>query len=56
MPQEPGKPKKKLPERGDALKIDLPFDEAMKAALEVEPLTTKPKMRSGRNVKPKLDQ
>jgi hypothetical protein len=36
VPQEPGKPKRKLPERDDALKIDLPFEEAVKAALEAK--------------------
>jgi hypothetical protein len=38
MPPEPGKPSRKLPERGDALKIDLPFDEAVRAALQTRPL------------------
>jgi hypothetical protein len=40
VPAESGKPsenERKLPERGDALNIDLPFDEAIKAALAVKP-------------------
>jgi hypothetical protein len=37
MPQEPGEQKRKLPERADALRIDLPFDEAVGAALKVKP-------------------
>lgn len=48
MPPEPGKPKRKLPERADALKIDLPFDEAVKAALEVRPERLPQPKRKGR--------
>jgi hypothetical protein len=32
-----GKPKRKLPERGDALSVPLPFDAAIRAALETKP-------------------
>jgi len=42
MPPEPGKPSRKLPERGDALKIDLSFEEAVRAALETTPEAQKP--------------
>ena len=37
MPQEPGEQKRKLPERADALRIELPFEEAVRAALETKP-------------------
>ena len=42
MPHERGAPKRKLPQREDALKIDLPFDEALKAALEAKPEPKEP--------------
>jgi hypothetical protein len=37
VPQEPGEQNRKLPERADALRIDLPFEEAVEAALKVKP-------------------
>jgi hypothetical protein len=37
VPPEPGKPKRKLPERADALRINLPFDQAIEAALKATP-------------------
>jgi hypothetical protein len=41
-----GKPKRKLPERADALNVPLPFDAAIKAALETgPPPTDKPKKK-----------
>jgi hypothetical protein len=48
MPREPGDSKRKLPERADALNIDLPWEEALRAALEVKPPADRPK-----KVKPK---
>jgi hypothetical protein len=45
VPREPGKRKSKkpkprrLPEREDALKINLPFEDALGAALETRPPT-----------------
>lgn len=56
MPQEPGEKKRKLPERADALRIDLPFDDAMKAALETPPPKKMRKKSSGGNVETKLDK
>jgi hypothetical protein len=49
---EDGEPKKKVPERSDALKVDLPFEEAIKAALNTKPPPSakakrKPKDKSG---------
>ena len=35
--EQSGKPKRKLPERADALSVPLPFDAAIKAALETKP-------------------
>jgi hypothetical protein len=35
--EQNGKLPKKPPERGDALKIDLPFEKAVRAALETPP-------------------
>jgi len=46
VPHESGKPNRKLPERDDALKIDLPFDEALLAALKTPPETRRPKRKS----------
>jgi hypothetical protein len=43
VPQEPGEPKRKLPERADNLRVDLPFAEAIKAALAVKPPIEKKK-------------
>jgi hypothetical protein len=37
VPQEPGKQKRKLPERADALRLDLPFEDAVRAALAAKP-------------------
>jgi|SwirhisoilCB3_FD_contig_31_13221469_length_333_multi_2_in_0_out_0_1 hypothetical protein len=37
MPQEPGERKRKLPERADNLRVDLPFEEALKAAVATKP-------------------
>jgi hypothetical protein len=51
VPQEPGKPKRKLPERADALKIDLPFEDALKAAVEVKPEQHPPKTKQKRRRK-----
>jgi hypothetical protein len=45
MPQEPGEQKRKLPERADALRIDLPFDRAVAAALRVKPPAKAPKQK-----------
>jgi hypothetical protein len=35
--EKSGKPPRKLPERGDAIKVPVPFDDAIKAALETKP-------------------
>ena len=43
--EQSGKPKRKLPERGDALSVPLPFDAAIKAALETKPPPVKPKRK-----------
>jgi hypothetical protein len=40
-----GKPPRKLPERADALNVPLPFDDAIKAALETKPPPEIPKRR-----------
>jgi hypothetical protein len=37
VPQEPGEQKRKLPERADNLRVDLPFEEAVRAALKTKP-------------------
>jgi hypothetical protein len=45
VPREPGKQRKKprkLPERDDALRIDLEFDDAVRAALETSPPASPP--------------
>jgi len=46
----PEKQKRPPPERGDALRVDLPFEEAIKAALETKP---PPKERRKRKKPPK---
>jgi hypothetical protein len=43
--EKSGEPPRKLPERGDALNVPLPFDAAVKAALETEPPPAKPKKK-----------
>jgi hypothetical protein len=51
VPQEPGKQKRKPrkpPERSDALRINLEFDEAVRAALETEPPPPRPSKRKKR--------
>jgi hypothetical protein len=50
-----GKPPRKLPERADALNVPLPFDDAIKAALETKPPPTKPK-RKRKTSSPPLDE
>ena len=43
MKDEPnGKPPRKLPERADSLNVPLPFDAALRAALETKPPPEKP--------------
>ena len=41
-------PKRKLPERGDRLNVPLPFEDAVKAALETKPPPKKPAEPKGR--------
>ena len=53
MREKSGKQPRKLPERGDALKIDLEFEDAIKAALETPSPKTAPRKRRKR--KPKDD-
>jgi hypothetical protein len=48
VPAEPGDSNKKLPERGDALRIDLPFEEAVRAALKTSPQPAIPKTKRKR--------
>jgi hypothetical protein len=48
-----GKLPRKLPERGDALNVPLPFDTAVKAALETRPPPNEPKKRRRTNIKDK---
>jgi hypothetical protein len=40
-----GKPPRKLPVRADALNLPVPFDAAIKAALETKPPPEQPKKR-----------
>jgi hypothetical protein len=49
VPAEPGDSNKKLPERADALKIDLPFEDALGAALATPPPKKKPKKSRDRS-------
>jgi hypothetical protein len=42
---EQPKQQRKLPERADALRVELPFEEAVRAALAVEPEPRQPKKR-----------
>jgi hypothetical protein len=37
LPPPNGEPERKLPERSDALKVDLPFEEALKVAVNTKP-------------------
>jgi len=39
VPDDSGKPNRKRPERADALRVDLPFEEAVRAALDTKPPT-----------------
>jgi hypothetical protein len=48
VPPEPGKPKRKLPERADNLRVDVPFDEAIRAVLAVKPPATPKKPKRNR--------
>lgn len=50
MPGKSGKPKKPPPKRSEPLRIDLPFDEAIRAVLQVPPAKQNPekKVRQGK--------
>ena len=37
MPGKSGKPKRPPPKRGEPLRIELPFEDALRAALEIPP-------------------
>jgi hypothetical protein len=37
VPQDSGEQNKKLPERADNLRVDLPFEDAIRAALTTKP-------------------
>jgi len=52
VPADSGEPKRKLPERADALRVDLDFEEALRAAVATKPpgqKKPKPKKRSSQS-------
>jgi hypothetical protein len=56
VPEKPGRPKKTKPKRGEPLRIDLPFDEAIRAALETTPKKSKGHSRAERGASSNIDQ
>jgi hypothetical protein len=48
LTEQSGKPQRKPPQRGDALNVPLPFEAAIKAALETKPPPVKAKKKKPR--------